>query len=112
MNTWPRNPTNNFTIKNCLFGTVKLVRNTIKCKFTYNVQVIVFDEVGSQSFCHDFARNVANFGFYNSLSSHTDNRKNNFLVLDDGPSQGTNDSTGAAEKKVVLTLVKEIQNVA
>ena len=27
LNTWPRNPTNNFTIKNCFFGTVKLTRN-------------------------------------------------------------------------------------
>ena len=27
LNTWPSNPTNNFTIKNCVFGTVKLTRN-------------------------------------------------------------------------------------
>ena len=32
LNTWPRNPTNNFALKNCLFGTVKLTRS----KFTYN----------------------------------------------------------------------------
>ena len=36
MNTWPCNTTNNFTLKNCLFGTVKLTRNTDKSKFTYN----------------------------------------------------------------------------
>ena len=30
LNMWPLNPANNFTLKNCLFGTVKLVRNTIK----------------------------------------------------------------------------------
>ena len=27
-----RNPTNNFPLKSCLFGTVNLVRNTIKSK--------------------------------------------------------------------------------
>ena len=27
-NTWQHNPVNNFTLKNCLFGTVKLIRNT------------------------------------------------------------------------------------
>ena len=33
LNDWSRNPTNNFPLKICLFGTVKLVRNTIKSKF-------------------------------------------------------------------------------
>ena len=32
----PRNPTNNFPLKSCLFGTVKLVRNTIQSEFIYN----------------------------------------------------------------------------
>ena len=34
--TWPRNPTNNFTLKNFLFGTVQLTRNPDKSKVTYN----------------------------------------------------------------------------
>ena len=59
LNTWPRNPANNFTLKNCLFDTVKLVRNTIKSKFTYNGRGIVFEGEGSWSFGNDFARNVA-----------------------------------------------------
>ena len=36
LNTWPRNPANNFILKIVLFGTVKLARNTIKSKLTYN----------------------------------------------------------------------------
>ena len=43
MNTWPCNATNNFTLKNCLFGTIKLTRNTDKSKFTYNGSGIAFD---------------------------------------------------------------------
>ena len=43
LNTWSRNPVNNFTLKNSLFGTVKLVRNAIKSKFTYNGRGIAFD---------------------------------------------------------------------
>ena len=39
-------------------------------------------------------------------------KKNNFLVLGEGPTQGINDSTGATEKKLILTLVKQIQNFA
>ena len=34
LNNWPCNPTNNFSLNNCLFGTVKLVRNAIKSKIT------------------------------------------------------------------------------
>ena len=30
LNNWPCNPTNNFPLKVCLFGTDKLVRNMIK----------------------------------------------------------------------------------
>ena len=100
LNTWPRNPANNFTLKNCLFGTVKLRRNTIKSKFTYNGRGIAFDGEGSRSFGNDFARNAIIIGVDHSLSSHTDSRKNNFLVLGEGPTQDINDSTGAAEKKI------------
>ena len=32
LNNWLRNPTNNFPLINCLFGTVKLIRNAIKNK--------------------------------------------------------------------------------
>ena len=58
-----------------------------------------------------FARNVSIFGVDNSWSSHTNNRKNKFLVFGEGPTQGINDSTGAATN-LVLTLVKQIQNFA
>ena len=108
LNTWPRNRTNNFTLKNCLFGTVKLVRNTIKSKFTCTVQVIAFDS----SFGNDFARNVVIFGVDNSSSSHTDNQKNKFLVLREGPTQGINDSTGSAEKSISINFSRANTNFA
>ena len=72
LNNWPRNPTNDFTLKKTFFGTVKLVENAIKSKFTRNGQGIAFDGKGSWSFGNDFARNVINFGVDNSSSYHTD----------------------------------------
>ena len=33
---WPRNPTSEIALKNCLFGKVKLTRDIGKCKVTYN----------------------------------------------------------------------------
>ena len=106
LNTWPRNPTNNFTLKNCLFGTAKLVRNTLKNKLTYKGLGIAFDGEGSCSFGNGFASNVVIFGIDNSSSFHTDNWKNRFLVLGEGPPQSINDSTGASEKKMLLAPVE------
>ena len=37
---------------------------------------------------------------------------NNFLRLGERPTEGTNDSIDAAEKDLVLTLVKQRQNFA
>ena len=98
LNTWPGILAGNFTLKHSLFGTVKLVRNPIKNKFTYNGLGIAFDGKGSWSFGNDFAKNVVIIGVDNNSLSHTDNRKDNFLVLDEGPTQGINNNTGAAEK--------------
>ena len=90
---------NSFPRKSCLFGTVKLVRKRIKSKFTYNGWRIAFDGEGSWSFGNELARNILIFGVENSSSSHTDNWKHNLLVLGEGPADGVNDGTGAAEKQ-------------
>ena len=68
LNTWSRNPTNNFTLKSSLFGTIKLTRNADKSKFTYNGRGIAFDGKGYWSFDNDTARNVIIFGVDNSSS--------------------------------------------
>ena len=39
-------------------------------------------------------------------------QKNNFLVLSKAPAEGINGSVDAAGKKIILTLVKQIQNFA
>ena len=30
LDPWPRNPTNNFKFKNCLFGATNIVKNSVK----------------------------------------------------------------------------------
>ena len=37
-------------------------------------------------------------------------KKLTFSVLDEGPNDGNNDSTGVEWKKLLVTLVKQIQN--
>ena len=100
VDAWPRNPTNNFKFKNWLFGATNIVKNSDKEKYVYSGYGITFDSAGSWSFGNDFARNVISFGVDNSLSSQADNRKNNFLILGEGPTYGINKSFGSPEKKV------------
>ena len=38
-----------------------------------------------------------------------DNQKNNFWVLGEGPIYDFNDSVGTEEKKLVLTLLKQVR---
>ena len=59
-----------------------------------------FDSAGSFSFDNDFARNVIIFGVDNSYSSHSDSRKNNFLILGKGLTYGINGIFGSPEKKM------------
>ena len=110
LNNWPRNPTYNFPPKNCLFGRVKLVKNAVKSKVIYDGRPITFDGESSYSFGNDFDRNVVIFVVDNSSSSHTKNRKNNFLVFGEGPADVINDSTDAAKKKVRINLSKANKN--
>ena len=44
--------------------------------------------------------------FQNSLTSHTDNRKNSLLVLGKRPTDYINGSVGAAEKKFSINFSK------
>ena len=46
LETCPRNPTNNFKFKNCLFGATSIVKNIDKEKFVYNEYGITFDSAG------------------------------------------------------------------
>ena len=78
------------------FGTVKLVRNTIKSKFAYNGGGIGYNGEVSWSFGNEFARNVAIFGVDNSSSCHTDTRK----------TQGINDSMAQQKKKFNINFCK------
>ena len=50
--------------------------------------------------------NVIIFGFDHSLSSHADNRKNNFLISGDSPTYGINGSSGSPEKRFSLNFTK------
>ena len=74
----------------------------------YSSYRITFDSAGSWNF-DDTARTVVVLGVDNS-SSDVGNCKNNFLVLVEVPTFWINRRFGSQEKKVVLILLKQIQN--
>ena len=96
LDAWPRNPTNSFKFKNCLFGTMDIVQNCDKEKYVYSGYGITFDCADSWSLENGTARNNIIFGVNNNSSSHADNCKNNFLVLGKGPTFGINGRFGSA----------------
>ena len=104
LDAWPRNLTNNFKIKNCLFGSTSVVKNSENEKYVYSGYWITFDSAGSWSFDSAIARNVIIFGVDNSPSSHADNQKNNSLVLGEGPTFRINGRFSSPEKRFSINF--------
>ena len=76
----------------------------------YSGYAITFDSGGSWNFNNEIARNVIIFGVDNSSTSHSDNRKDNFLILGEGSTFGINGNFGS-KKKICINLLKQTQNV-
>ena len=55
-----------------------------------------------------FARNIIIFDFDNSSSLHTNNTKNNFLMLSEGPTDDINGSVGASKQRFSINFSKKI----
>ena len=83
-----------------MFGATNIVKNSDQEKYVYSGYRITFDSAGSWNFGNDFTGNAVIFEINNSSSSHSDSRKNNFLVLGEGPTYGINGSFGSPGKKV------------
>ena len=76
------------------------------CIYVYSEYGMTFDSAGPWSFDNDFARNVITFCDDNSSSSHSDNPKNNFLILGESPIDGINERFGSPEKKFNINFSK------
>ena len=101
-----KNPTNSFKFKNCLFRATGIVKNNNKQKYVSSGYRIKFDSAGSCSFDNDTAKTFVIFSVVNSSSFHADNRKNNSLVLGEGPTFGINGNFGSPEKKFSFSFSK------
>ena len=77
---------NDPTLKNCLVGSVTLIKNTDIDKYRYSGYGIGFDRRSSFSFPGGrFGQNVISFGVEMSFSAHIDHKKKYILILGKGP---------------------------
>ena len=95
-----RNLNTDFTLNNCLFGSVKVTKNADPDKYKYSGYGIGFD-FRSAFLVTDGSKgkNVIISGVDMSSSVHIDNKNKDILILDEGPTQGSDDTTLTAETK-------------
>ena len=67
-----------------MFRATNIVKNSERMKYVCSGYGIAFHDAGWWSFGDYLARNVGSFCANNSSSSHTDNRKNNYIVSGEG----------------------------
>ena len=86
------------TLKNCLFGAVRLTKNANIDKYRYSGYGIEFDRKSSFSFpSGEFGQNVIIFGVDMSSSVHVGNKKKDILIFGKGLTKGL-EHTLTAEK--------------
>ena len=91
--------TSNIPLENCLFGAIKLTKNSDIDKYKYSGHVIGFDS--SRNFSHpsgENGKNVIIFGADSSNPVHANNKVNNILVLGKDFIQGINSTAIYVEK--------------
>ena len=93
-----RNLNTDFTLSNCLFGSVKLTKNADLDKYKYRGYGIGFDSCSEFSFTDgSFRKNVIIFAADMSSSVHTYNKGKDTLILGERPTQGLDDTKLTAE---------------
>ena len=99
------------TLENCLFGSVKLTKNTDIKKCKDSGYGIGFDSKGTFMFPNgEFACNVKIFGADISFSVHVDNKIKDILILGEDPNQGVDGTTLTAEKRIPWSLPRLERN--
>ena len=94
-----RNTNTDFTLSNCLFGSVKLTKNADSGKYKYNGYGIAFESCSKLSFTGgSIGRNAIIFRADMSSSVHVNNKGKCILILGEGPTQGLNHTLTAEAK--------------
>ena len=96
---------NDPTVGNSLSGVAILVKDADIDKYKYSGYSTGVDIKGNFSFpASGFGKNIKIFGADMSSSAHVDSKKEDILILGEGPTQGLDYTTLTAEKSIQLIL--------
>ena len=95
---------NDPTVKNSLFGAVRLAKNADIEKYHYSGYGIGFDRSSFSFQGGGFGQNVIIFGGDMSSSIHTDNKKKDILILSWGITQGLREHSLTAENMYLINF--------
>ena len=102
-----------FPLSNCLFWCVKLTKNTDLDIYRYTGYGIRFDSRGEYSLPEgSVGKNVITFGADTSLSVHTDNKANDILILNKGPTQGFDGTAFTTEALYPINFTQSGKKIA
>ena len=102
-----KNVKTDFTLVNCLFGSVNLTRNADPSKCKYTGCSLGFDSRLETLFTDgSYGENVFIFGADISSSVHVDNKWKVILILVEGPTQELDDMKWAAEPKYPINFTQ------
>ena len=105
LDIWSRDLNAKFTLKDCLFGNVKITKNADPDKYSYSGYGNGFDSCSHFSIPNfDWDKNAASFGVDISSSVHIDNNNRDILILGKGPTQGLDDTRLAAEAEYSINF--------
>ena len=89
-----------FTLKHCLFRTVKLTKNADPHKYFYSWYGTIFNSCSLFLFPgFDWCKSIVSFSVDHSSFFYIDNAKKDIFVLGEGPAQELDDITIKAEAK-------------
>ena len=107
LDTRSRRLKTDFTLKDCLFGGVKLTKNDDPDKCKYSGYDIGFDSRSYFSLPDgSMRRNVIIFGADMSSALHSDNKGKFILILGDGPTQALDGTTFTAEAIYSINFIQ------
>ena len=105
-----RNLNTNFTLSNCLFGSVKLTTNPDLDKYNYTKYTgcsIGFDSRSEFLFTDgSYGKNIISFRADMSSSVHVKNKEKDILILGEEPTQGLDNTTFTAEAKYPINFTQ------
>ena len=107
LDTWSRDLSTDFTLKDCLFGSVKLTKTADPDKYKYSSYSIGFNSCLFSSLPDNtMGRNVIIFGADMNSSVHIDNKRKDIFNLGEGPTQGFDDTTVTTEAKYSINFTQ------